>query len=117
MSNSLHIDLEEIDQKIILRLDGRLDAATAPILERKINTLMDEKHYRIYLDFLRLDYLSSAGLRLLLSVSKNLKTKKGALVLFSIGDEVMEIIKLAGFEKILLIFETEQDALQHMPSK
>jgi anti-anti-sigma factor len=113
MSVSLHIDLEEIDQNMILRLDGRLDAATIPILERKISSLFDEKRYLIYLDFLRVDYLSSAGMRLLLSESKKLKTKKGALVLFSIGEEVMEIIKMAGFEKILLIFETEQDALQY----
>ena len=115
MSISLHIDLEEIDKKMILRLDGRLDAATIPILERKINSLSDEKHNLIYLDFLRVDYLSSAGMRLLLSASKKLKTKKGALVIFSIGEEVMEIIKLAGFEKILLIFETEQDATQYTP--
>lgn len=115
MSISLHIDLEEVDQKMILRLDGRLDAATVPILERKINSLINEKRYMIYLDFLRLDYLSSAGMRLLLSVSKKLKTKKGVLVLFSIGEEVMEIIKLAGFERILLIFETEQDAIQYTP--
>ncbi|MBF8263162.1 MAG: spoIIAA [Parachlamydiales bacterium] len=115
MSASLHIDLEEIENKLLLRLDGRLDAATTPILERKINSLADDKHYLIYLDFLRIDYLSSAGMRLLLSASKKLKTKKGALVLFSVGEEVMEILKLAGFERILLIFSTEQEALQYMP--
>jgi len=115
MSISLHIDLEEIDQKMILRLDGRLDAATVPILERKINSLIDEKRHLIYLDFLRIDYLSSAGMRLLLSASKKLKSKKGALVVFSISEEVMEIIKLAGFDKILMIFETEQDAIQYTP--
>jgi anti-sigma B factor antagonist/stage II sporulation protein AA (anti-sigma F factor antagonist) len=75
--------------------------------------LIDDGHYLIYLDFLRIEYLSSAGMRLLLSIAKKLKTKKGSLVLFSIGEEVMEIIKLAGFEKILLIFETEQDALHY----
>jgi anti-anti-sigma factor len=113
MSISLHIDLQEIDKKMILRLDGRLDAATSVILERKIDSLIEEKRYLIYLDFLRIDYLSSAGMRLLLAVSKKLKQKKGVLVLFSISEEVMEIIKLAGFDKILLIFETEQDAIQY----
>ena len=113
MSFSLHIDLEEIDKNMILRLDGRLDAATVSLLERKINSLINEKHFFVYLDFLRIDYLSSAGLRLLLAVSKKLKQKKGALVLFSISEEVMDIIKLAGFDKILLIFETEQDAIQY----
>jgi anti-sigma B factor antagonist/stage II sporulation protein AA (anti-sigma F factor antagonist) len=113
MSISLHIDLEEIEKNLILRLDGRLDAATVSILERKINSLINEKHFFVYLDFLRIDYLSSAGLRLLLAESKRLKQKNGALVIFSISEEVMDIIKLAGFDKILLIFETEQDAIQH----
>ncbi len=113
MSVGLHIELEEIDRKIILRLDGRLDAATTPVLERKINTLIEEDHYYLMLDFLRVDYLSSAGMRLLLYAAKKLKAKNGGFLLFSVGEDVMEIIKLAGFEKILLIFESEQEALQH----
>ncbi len=113
MSVGLHIELEEIDRKIILRLDGRLDAATTPVLERKIDALIDENRHNLLLDFLRVDYLSSAGMRLLLSAAKKLKAKHGGLLLFSVGEEVMEIIKLAGFEKILPIFESEQEALHH----
>src|SRR5438552_2921162 len=101
MALGLNISIEKVNRAIILRLDGRLDAATTPILERKIHTLIVEKHYYLLLDFLHIDYLSSAGMRLLLAVSKNLKSKKGGLALFSIDDEVIEIIKLAGFEKIL----------------
>jgi anti-sigma B factor antagonist/stage II sporulation protein AA (anti-sigma F factor antagonist) len=113
MSVGLHIELEEIDRKIILRLDGRLDAATTPVLERKIDTLINENRHYLMLDFLRVDYLSSAGMRLLLSIANKLKAKQGGLLLFSVGEDVMEIIKLAGFEKILYIFESEQEALQH----
>lgn len=113
MSVGLHIELEEIDRKIVLRLDGRLDAATSPVLERKIDALVGENHTCLLLDFLRVEYLSSAGMRLLLAVAKKLKVKKGGLVLFSVGEEVMDILKLAGFEKILQIYESEQDALQH----
>jgi anti-sigma B factor antagonist/stage II sporulation protein AA (anti-sigma F factor antagonist) len=112
MSFGLKIGLEEIDRKVVLRLDGRLDAATTPILERKLTTLIDEHHNHLLLDFTDIDYLSSAGMRLLLTISKKVKAKKGVLVLFAIGEEVLEIIKLAGFEKILLIFDTEQEALQ-----
>ena len=60
MRVGLHIELEEIEQRVILRIDGRLDAASAPLLERKLNTLFDEHHYRLILDFTRIDYLSSA---------------------------------------------------------
>ena len=113
MAFGLTISIDEIDKKIVLRLEGRLDAVTSHILEKKLNALIAEHHHQILLDFLHIDYLSSAGLRLLLSFSKALKGKKGALILFSLDDEVMEIIKLAGFEKILLIFENEQEALQY----
>ena len=115
MTIGLHIEIEEVDRKIILRLDGRLDAATSAILERKINSLEEEHHVHLLLDFTDVDYLSSAALRLLLAAAKKLKAKKGALVLFSLNEEVMEVIKMVGFEKILLIFESEQDARRYAP--
>lgn len=112
MGVGLRIELEEIEHRVILRIDGRLDAASAPILERKMNNLMDEDRYYLILDFSKIDYLSSAGMRVLLSTSKKLKMKKGALVLFSITDEVGEVIKMAGFDKILHICPSEKEALQ-----
>src|SRR5579863_5437510 len=108
MALGLNIAVEHSNRTIILRLDGRIDAATTPILERKINALIAEQQVHLVLDFLHIDYLSSAGMRLLLAVSKNVMAKKGGLALFAIDEEVMEIIKLAGFEKILHIFETER---------
>lgn len=115
MGIGLQIELEEIENKIILRIDGRLDAASAPILEKKLNLLLDEHHYRLILDFTRVDYLSSAGLRVLLSITKKLKEKKGDLILFSLQEDVLDIVKLAGFEKILHICSNEKEALQKSP--
>ncbi len=112
MSMRLNIELEEIPPKIVLRIEGRLDAPSSPTLEKKIHSLLEEDHLFLVLDFSQIDYLSSAGMRLLLSTTKKLKAKGGSLALFSIVEEVMEIIKLAGFEKILNIFKTEQEALQ-----
>src|SRR3989344_9094552 len=112
MGVGLHIALEEIEHRVILRIDGRLDAASAPLLERKIASLMDEGHLHLILDFSRIDYLSSAGMRVLLSATKKLRAKKGELILFSVGEDVGEIIKMAGFDKILHICSSEKDALQ-----
>lgn len=112
MGVGLKIELEEIENRVILRIDGRVDAATAPILDRKINTLTDEHHHYLLLDFSQVDYLSSAGMRLLLSATKKLKSKKGSLILFSLTEEVGEIIKMAGFDKILHICSNEKEALQ-----
>lgn len=112
MGVGLEIELEEIEHRIVLRIDGRLDAASAPILERKLNQLIGEHRHYLCLDFLRVDYLSSAGMRVLLAASKKVHASKGHLILFSLNEEVAEVIKMAGFDKILHICSTEKEALQ-----
>ncbi|MBN1914887.1 MAG: STAS domain-containing protein [Parachlamydiales bacterium] len=112
MAQHLDIELEQFDEKVILRVEGRLDAASTPILEKKINALLEEGYSSLAIDFSSVEYLSSAGMRLLLSVTKNLKKKEGDLILFSIDEEVMEIIKMAGFENLFHICSTEKEALQ-----
>lgn len=112
MGVGFHVTLEEIEHRVILRLEGRLDAASAPLLEQRINPLIQEGHHRLLLDFSRVDYLSSAGLRVLLAAAKKLAAKKGDLILFSLGEEVLEVIKMAGFQKILRILPSEKEAIQ-----
>lgn len=113
MGVGFKVTLEEIEHRVILRLEGRLDAASAPLLEQRINPLIQEGHYHLLLDFSRVDYLSSAGMRVLLSVAKRLSAKKGELILFSLGEEVLEVIKMAGFHKILRILPSEKEAIQY----
>ncbi|PIS01552.1 MAG: anti-sigma factor antagonist [Chlamydiae bacterium CG10_big_fil_rev_8_21_14_0_10_35_9] len=112
MAIGLNVQIEEIEGVILMKIEGRLDAPSTPILEKKLNALIDDGRFQIMVDFARVDYLSSAGLRLLLAATKKLKSHEGKLVLFSIPDEVMEIIKLAGFQRILTICTNEQEALQ-----
>lgn len=97
---------------MVIRLTGRLDAATSPILEKKLEKYVDDNHKHIVIDFTGLDYLSSAGMRLLLAYTKKLRNEQGSLGCCCINEEVMEIIKMAGFEKILAIFSTEKSALE-----
>jgi anti-anti-sigma factor len=112
MGIGLKIELEEIEDKVILRIEGRIDAASAPTLDRKIDSLLAEKRYRLLLDFSRVDYLSSAGMRILLSASKKAKAGRGMLVIYALTDDVEEIIKMAGFDKVLRICSSEKEALQ-----
>lgn len=114
MGAGIKIEFEDVEGKNVLRISGRIDAASAPILEKKIDEQIEENHVRLLLDFSSVDYLSSAGMRLLLAGTKKLKAKEGILVLSGIGDDVMEIIKLAGFERILNIYRTEKEALTQL---
>ena len=107
----LEIKVEEIDSIIILRLLGRIDASSSAILQDKMKVLINENRYVILLDFSNIDYLSSAGLRVLLSFTKKCREAKGRLGIFNISDDVMEVIKLTGFDKILNIYKKEKDAL------
>ena len=96
----------------IIRCEGRLDATSSPQLETAMNGLVDENQNHILIDFNKVDYLSSAGMRLLLSMTKRLNSSEGKLVLCSIHDDVMEIIRMAGFEQILNICNSEEEALK-----
>jgi anti-sigma B factor antagonist/stage II sporulation protein AA (anti-sigma F factor antagonist) len=108
----LQIDLEEIEERILLRLEGRIDAISAPTLEKKLRQLIDEQRLFLLLDLTQVDYVSSAGLRVLLAMSKKVHGKQGYLVLFSLQEEVAAIFKMAGFDRILSICQNETEALQ-----
>lgn len=117
MSSGLKIQIEEDQGVAVTRLEGRLDAASAPVLERKLVEQVENGKLKILLDFAKVDYLSSAGMRLLLSMTKRLKGEGGGLHCCSVSEEVMEIIKMAGFERIIQIFPTEAEALQGFSTK
>ncbi len=108
------MDIESEDRSgiAILRLEGRLDASTSPVLDKKLQPFLSLKKKKVLLDFARVDYLSSAGMRLLLSATKKMKASDGELLLCSMSEDVMEIIRMAGFERILNIFSSEEDALR-----
>lgn len=101
----MNITKDRKNDKTIIRLAGRLDAVSVPQVEAALNQEMG-KTGPLLLDFAKVDYLSSAGMRLLLSSSKRTR-----LYIFSVADDVMEIIQMAGFEKILNIQPDEQKAL------
>jgi len=107
----LNVKIHEVSYKTVMQIDGRLDATSAPVLENKLSELITAGKKKLVIDFAKVDYLSSAGMRLLLSTTKKIKGLDGKLHFCSISDEVMEIIKMAGFERILHIFPTEEEAL------
>ncbi len=112
MTYGVEIHIEKIGGKVVLRIEGRLDAVTCPVVERKIESLLEEKHIHLLLDFNEVEYMSSAGLRFLLSSTKKIKHLQGSFILFSISEEVLKIIKMAGFERVLFICRDEKEALQ-----
>ncbi len=95
----------------VLLLEGRLDAASSPSAQQRVASLIDGGVTKLVLDLEKVDYMSSAGMRLILEASKKLKSKGGKIVLSSLKDEVMEVIQMAGFDQILEITATKGEAL------
>ena len=82
-------------------LEGRLDTTTAPALDKTINEdIADAKH--LVLDLKGLEYISSAGLRVLLGAQKKLQ-RVGSMKLLNVREEVMEVFEMTGFADILTI--------------
>lgn len=84
-----------------LVIEGRLDTLSAPQLEKEINTA-SESAENILLDMTALEYISSAGLRVLLSAQKKI-SKSGSMKLTGVSDAVMDVLEMTGFADILNI--------------
>jgi len=96
----------------IISVEGRLDSMSSLSFENRLAKLIDEGNVCIALDCAKLDYLSSAGLRAILSAAKRTKQAGGKLTLGNPSPQVNEILDIAGFASILPIFKTIDEAVK-----
>ena len=93
------VNAEKNNNHVTLKIEGRLDTTTAPSLEKIINEL-PANVTELLLDMSKLAYVSSAGLRVLLSAQKKMN-KIGSMKLTGVCEEVMEVFEMTGFSDIL----------------
>ena len=95
------IEIKRNADEIVLEVAGRLDTTTAPALDKTIGeNIKDTKN--LILDFKGLEYISSAGLRVLLSAQKKMQ-QIGLMKVINVCDDVMEVFEMTGFADILVI--------------
>ena len=97
----LDIKKKQDGSKLEFALEGRLDTITAPQLEEEVKASIDGITELVF-DFNGLAYVSSAGLRVLLSAQKTMN-EKGSMVVKNVSDEIQEIFDVTGFSDILTI--------------
>lgn len=97
----LNIQKNMEDGKLCYALEGRLDTMTAPDLEKDLKESLDGVS-DLTMDFEKLEYISSAGLRVLLSAQKTMN-KQGSMKLINVNETIMEIFEVTGFSDILTI--------------
>lgn len=87
--------------ELTLILDGRLDTATSPKLEEELKAVLGNLK-KLVLDFTNLEYISSAGLRVLLMAQKTM-SKQGEMIILNVNETVMEVFEITGFADMLTI--------------
>ena len=90
------------EKELTLSVEGRIDTITSPELEKEINDELGNFNSLI-MDFTDLEYISSAGLRVLIATQKKLKPDNIPFVIKNVNDAINEIFRMSGFNKILKI--------------
>ena len=87
---------------LTLKIEGRIDTTTAPALEAELKHSMTSDVQNLTIDFAKVEYISSAGLRVLLAAQKVMK-KQVAMTVQHVNDVIMEVFEVTGFSDILTI--------------
>ena len=95
------IEIKKTTDETIIEVVGRLDTITAPALDKTINEDIGETK-NLVLELKGMEYISSAGLRVLLSAQKKMQ-KSGSMKVINVCEEVMEVFEMTGFADILVI--------------
>jgi anti-anti-sigma factor len=113
MENSMDITTIEENGVCIASLDGKFDTASSVPAESELMALLDQGKNRLVLDFTDVAYIASSGLRVLLKLAQRLKTEGGELRLCSVNETVGEVFRISGFDKILDVRDSRQQALEN----
>ena len=95
------IEIKKNPAEVVIQISGRLDTLTAPSLDKTINEDIGDAP-NLILDMKSLEYISSAGLRVLLGAQKKMQ-KIGSMKVINVCEEVMEVFEMTGFADILVI--------------
>lgn len=107
----MQIDLDTKENVSVFSLKGRLDSNTSPELEEVIASQIENGSSSLIINFENLDYISSAGLRVILKTTKDLKRREGKIMLCAMQDYVKEVFEIAGFDTFLPIVPTMDEAI------
>lgn len=110
MGNVLDITEAQKNDVVILRVKGKLDSILSTTLEKKIFHFINAGQNKLLLDLAEVTYVNSAGLRMLLCVKKKIQTLSGQFIICNLCAEVMEVMKICGFDHVIDIVKTEEEA-------
>ena len=110
MTNAIGISVHAGEDGAVVSVTGRIDAASASLLETEFSRLIEGGERRIIVDMGGLEYISSSGLRVLLAAKKNLKKVGGDLAIAALKPFVREVFEISGFLRIFSDYDTVEEA-------
>lgn len=113
----MEVGLTKIEEVSVLTIKGRIDASSASKLENTCNKLLAQKETKVLIDGTSIDFISSAGLRVLLKLAKEVKKYSGNLAVAHINDHVQQIFKISGFNELFPIYDNVVEGLNHLQKK
>ena len=100
----MNLEMRELKHVSVVKVSGRVDSSTAPELEKSLQGLLDTERSRIVLDLQETEYMSSAGLRVLVAMHKATKKGGGGLCLAQPSLRVKEVLDLSGLTPVFVIY-------------
>ncbi|MBW8056006.1 MAG: STAS domain-containing protein [Nitrospira sp.] len=108
----MEIAVSDVGEIKVVRIEGKLDTQSSPDAQTQLTQLIDQGATKLVVNFEKLDYISSAGLRILLAAAKQLKSNSGELRICGLNEVVQEVFDISGFTTILTVTKTEPEALE-----
>ena len=110
----MEIKVTEVNDIIVISLEGKLDSTTAPKAEEAINVHIEKKVPKMVVSLKETSYVSSAGLRVFLATAKKMTASGGAVKFCCPNDIVQEILDISGFSSILDVKPTQDEAINEI---
>ncbi len=106
----MQIDINTENSILIITLKGSIDSKTASEVQQKVLEASVESD-NVIIDLTKVDFVSSAGLRVLLMVYRQIKSKNGKVILVGVSEEITEVMEMTGFINFFEIIDTVTNAL------
>ena len=108
----MEVTAEQFKRCDLVKVTGRIDSATAPQLAKALEAIQEGGRFRIVFDMAEVEFISSAGLRVLISTQKTCKRwNRGELVLAGVPQKIYDVLDLAGFVPLFRFFDKDVEAV------
>lgn len=92
--------IENTTESVVIKFEGHLDSSASEMLPEKLAPVMNDAGKQIILDFTKLNYIASSGMRMLLMLNKKAREKGGSVAIKGMSEDILQIFQMVGFDNI-----------------